>query len=216
VSTTANPDRTAASVALSGPHGAVEATAGSDEWHIQKTHAGLDGSKDCWACQVERGEIPSLAEQVRAAAADRDDARESAASILADSANIARELAAARAEIAAQAATITELRAAVSEGLRQIQLVSEAGQEIIAEKDRELAEAQLEATKWADWEPATQWGFIALNTGEFVHHGDEGQARALAAVVKRPLMQRPTLLGPVTPVEAPPRGPVQAVKETTE
>jgi len=127
-STTANPDRKAATVDYSGPHGAVQATAGSDEWHIQKTHAGLDGSKDCWACQVERGEIPSLAEQVRAAAAERDDARESAASILADSANIARALAAARAEIAAQAATITELRAENAQTGAELARFAEGGE----------------------------------------------------------------------------------------
>jgi hypothetical protein len=45
-----------------------------------------------------------------------------------------------------------------------------------------------------------QYGFVR-DDGDFVHHGDEGQARALAAMVKRQVYRRHATYGPVVPVQ---------------
>jgi hypothetical protein len=68
---------------------------------------------------------------------------------------------------------------------------------LLAERDQ--ARAELAALRgsgewiYAEWE----YGFTNTNTGEFVHHGDEYQARALASVVRKPIQRRCVWYGPV-------------------
>lgn len=49
--------------------------------------------------------------------------------------------------------------------------------------------------------PEYLYGFIAGRNGEFVHHGDEGQARAVAGIVHQPVMRRQVTYGEIEPTE---------------
>ena len=132
------------------------------------------------------------------------------------------QLAAARAEIAAQAATITKIRAdnaSLAEAVDRAHDKCIQRSELLAvraERDEwqqraetaetQLAEAQLEATKLAtegEWD--YEYGMNALVTGHFIAYNSEGEARAWVGVHEQPLMRRRRW-----------RGPVQAAEETTE
>lgn len=54
-----------------------------------------------------------------------------------------------------------------------------------------------------DCHPAPEYlyGFIAGRNGEFVHHGDEGQARAVARIVHQPVMRRQVWYGEIEPAD---------------
>jgi hypothetical protein len=51
----------------------VQPRPGSDEWHIQQGHAGLGGSRGCFACQAELPPIPDLPGPVAATPDSPDD-----------------------------------------------------------------------------------------------------------------------------------------------